>query len=224
MPPGRAFAQATFQGRFIDQSRQWRRHHRNFVIGWAGPLFWPYAYSDFVDYTFYSYGSDTFWPYAYDDLYESVFGRYAYGSAYAAVPPAGDRRGGRRAGASTERRALNATDVCSAQTAGLTDWPIEQIAQTVQANDAQRAALDGLKTATAKALDILNPPARRSCRARPRAGSRRCASVSTPCCRRCAPSDPRSTPSTSRSTTSRRRASMRLVPRTIRISSNPVAT
>lgn len=153
--PGRAFAQTTFQGRFIDQSRQWRRHHRNFVIGWAGPLFWPYAYSDFVDYTFYSYGSDTFWPSAYDDLYESVFGRYAYGSAYAAVPPAGDRRSGRRAGASTERRALTATDVCSAQAAGLTAWPVEQIAQTVQVNDSQRAALDGLKAATAKAVDIL---------------------------------------------------------------------
>ena len=63
----------------------------------VGPLFWPYAYYDFVDYTFYPYGYDTFWPSAYDDLYESMFGPYAYGSAYAAVPPAGDRRGGRRA-------------------------------------------------------------------------------------------------------------------------------
>jgi hypothetical protein len=153
---GRAFAHSTFQGRFVDYSRQWRRHNSSFVIGWAGPLFWPYAYSDFVDYTFYSYGSDTFWPYAYDDLYESVFGRYAYGSAYAAVPPPeADRRARRRAGAAGERRAITATDVCSAQAAGLTDWPAEQIAQTVQADDAQRAALDALKAATAKALDIL---------------------------------------------------------------------
>jgi LTXXQ motif family protein len=152
---GRAFAQSTFQGRFADHSRQWRRHNSSFVIGWAGPLFWPYAYSDFVDYTFYSYGSDTFWPYAYDDLYESVFGRYAYGSAYAAVPPEANRRGGRRAGAAAERRAVAATDVCSAQAAGLTDWPVEQIAQAVQVNDSQRAALDGLKGATAKAVDIL---------------------------------------------------------------------
>ena len=158
---GRAFAQSTFQGRFVDRSRQWRRHHRNFVIGWAGPLFWPYAYSDFVDYTFYSYGSDTFWPYAYDDLYESVFGRYAYGSAYAAVPPRADRRGGRRAGAAAERRALAATDVCSAQAAGLTDWPVEQIAQTVQVNDSQRAALDGLKGPRRQKRSIsCNPPAR----------------------------------------------------------------
>ena len=46
-------------------------------------------------------------------------------------------------------------DLCSGQTAGLTDWPIERIAQTVEPDDAQRAALDGLKDATAKALDIL---------------------------------------------------------------------
>src|SRR5262249_18875048 len=43
----------------------------------------------------------------------------------------------------------------SGQTAGLTDWPIERIAQTVEPNDAQRAVLDELKAATAQALDIL---------------------------------------------------------------------
>jgi histone H3/H4 len=46
-------------------------------------------------------------------------------------------------------------DLCSGQTAGLTDWPIERIAQTVEPDDAQRAILDELKDATAKALDIL---------------------------------------------------------------------
>src|SRR5262249_61000521 len=53
-PGARALAGSTFQGRFFDP--QWRRH-RPFpvVIGWVGPLFWPYAYNDFVDYTFYPY-------------------------------------------------------------------------------------------------------------------------------------------------------------------------
>src|SRR5438445_204090 len=62
-PSARALAGSTFQGRFFDP--QWRRH-RPFpaVIGWVGPLFWPYAYDDFVDYTFYPYAYDTFWPYA----------------------------------------------------------------------------------------------------------------------------------------------------------------
>jgi hypothetical protein len=85
----RTLAGSTFQGRFFDP--QWRRH-RPFpvVIGWVGPLFWPYAYDDFVDYTFYPYAYDTFWPYAYDDFYDGMFGAYAqgYGGTYAARPRA----------------------------------------------------------------------------------------------------------------------------------------
>jgi len=168
-PRARTLAGSTFQGRFFDP--QWRRH-RPFpvVIGWIGPLFWPYAYDDFVDYTFYPYAYDTFWPYAYDDFYDGMFGAYAegYGGTYAAVEPP-ESYGGRRsarghggrgsAGGYGDRgsaggRSVGA-DLCSGQTAGLTDWPIERIAQTVEPNDAQRAALDALKDATAKALDIL---------------------------------------------------------------------
>jgi hypothetical protein len=159
-PSARALAGSTFQGRFFDP--QWRRH-RPFpaVIGWVGPLFWPYAYDDFVDYTFYPYAYDTFWPYAYDDFYDGMFGAYAegYGGTYAAVGPPESYRGRRSASAhggrgSAAGRSVGA-DLCSGQTAGLTDWPIERIAQTVEPNDAQRAALDELKDATAQALDIL---------------------------------------------------------------------
>ncbi|MBV8323658.1 MAG: Spy/CpxP family protein refolding chaperone [Hyphomicrobiales bacterium] len=159
-PSARALAGSTFQGRFFDP--QWRGH-RAFpaVIGWVGPLFWPYAYDDFVDYTFYPYAYDTFWPYAYDDFYDGMFGVYAegYGSTYAAVGPP-ESYGGRRSASAHDGRGTAGgrsvgADLCSGQTAGLTDWPIERIAQTVEPNDAQRAALDELKDATAKALDIL---------------------------------------------------------------------
>jgi hypothetical protein len=147
--PGRnasALAGSTFQGRFFDPG--WRRHRPHpIVIGWVGPMFWPYAYDDFVDYTFYPHAYDTFWPYAYDDLYEGAFGRYAqgYGGTYAAVGRSSKSGGARAIG----------TDLCSGQTAGLTDWPIERIAQVVEPVDAQRAALDDLKGATAKALEVL---------------------------------------------------------------------
>ena len=47
------------------------------------------------------------------------------------------------------------TDLCTGQTAGLTDWPIERIAQVVKPDDAQRAALNELKGATANALEVL---------------------------------------------------------------------
>jgi hypothetical protein len=145
-PSVRALARSKFQGRFFD--RGWgRRYAYPAVIGWVGPLFWPYAYDDFVDYTFYPYAYDAFWPYAYEDLYDGMFGAYAqgYDAGYATVG---------RGAASGGSRSVT-TDLCSGQTAGLTDWPIERIAQTIEPNDAQRAALDELKTATAKALDVL---------------------------------------------------------------------
>src|SRR6516165_530268 len=156
-PSARALAGSTFQGRFLDP--QWRRH-RAFpaVIGWVGPLFWPYAYDDFVDYTFYPYAYDTFWPYAYDDFYDGMFGAYAagYGGTYASVGPLRGSRYGAVSGREGPRggRSVGA-DLCSGETAGLTDWPIERIAQTVEPNDTQRAVLDELKAATAQALDIL---------------------------------------------------------------------
>src|SRR6516165_9010671 len=47
-PNARMLAHSTFQGRFFDP--QWRRRFAHpIVFGWVGPLFWPYAYDDFVD-------------------------------------------------------------------------------------------------------------------------------------------------------------------------------
>src|SRR5205807_1165907 len=44
----RALAQSTFQGRFATRFTDARRHQfhrfRPIVIGWVGPLFWPFAY------------------------------------------------------------------------------------------------------------------------------------------------------------------------------------
>jgi LTXXQ motif family protein len=154
-PNARNLARATFQGRFFDPG--WRRRYPHpIVIGWAGPLFWPYAYNDFADYTFYPYAYDTFWPYAYDDVYGGMFGSYArgYGGTYARNYDSSQARGGRRQRDTGTGRSISA-DLCSGQTAGLTDWPVERIAQTIEPNDAQRAALDELRGATAKALDVL---------------------------------------------------------------------
>ena len=102
-----ALAHAIFRGRFAQFPL---RHHRHFVpivvVGFIGPLFWPYAYDDFLDYTFYPYAYDAFWPYAYNDVYNGIIGVYGSGkgpahggsgtgSAYAAttgrpqVPTAG---------------------------------------------------------------------------------------------------------------------------------------
>jgi hypothetical protein len=138
---GPALARATFQGGWWKHQHH-HHHHRFFksvfVIGFVGPLFWPYAYYDFVDYTFYPYAYDTFWPSAYDDVYDGMFGPYALDDGY------GGGGGGRAA-----------PDICTGRTAGLTDWPIERISKTIEPIGAQRDALDELKTATAAALRIL---------------------------------------------------------------------
>jgi LTXXQ motif family protein len=163
-PALRALAHATFQGRFAqfhDHDRHDRfadrRGFRGIVIGWGGPVFWPYAYDDFVTYTFTPYANDTFWPYAYDDVYDGIFGAYAPdATAYANVPgrrsgPSGLVAGGVATGAA----AGGTAQVCSGQASGLTDWPIERIAAQVQPTDQQHLLLDQLKDATANALNLL---------------------------------------------------------------------
>jgi LTXXQ motif family protein len=141
-----SLAQSTFHGRFAarfgDRHRQ-RLRPAPVVIGFVGPLFWPFAYADFVDYSFYSYGYDAFWPYAYDDFYQGVFGNFVYGtgSAYAAVRP--------------QVRGARNVELCSSEATALTDWPVTAIAQAVGPNDAQRAALDELRNAATRAVNVL---------------------------------------------------------------------
>ena len=163
-PSTRRLADATFRGNFAEHYRgsdrgrdRFRHHGRNFavVLGWAGPVFWPYAYDDFVDYTFYPVAYDVFWPYAYDDVYDSILGEFAYGE-----PSGGTASGGSRSARSRTRQAQSGSgggrpQVCSAQAPTLIDLPIQRITQTVQPDDNQRAALDDLKDAIAKAVNVL---------------------------------------------------------------------
>ena len=162
----RAISNGAWQSHF-----GWTRFHGGFccslwpwwsggiVIGWFGPLFWPYAYYDFFDYVFWPYAYDDFWPYAYNDIYYGIYGPYAY-SGYASADPGpgpGVRSGSARRVVSrtpdgTQRAAA---DICTSQASELTDWPIERITEVVQPTDAQHALLDELKVANAKAIGIL---------------------------------------------------------------------
>ncbi len=65
----------------------WRQGHVAVFVAWAGPVFYPYAYSDIFEYTFWPYAYDEgYWAYAYDDFIDSMFwveaspySDYAYG-------------------------------------------------------------------------------------------------------------------------------------------------
>jgi len=155
---GSTWNRASFNGAFAGRnwwqgSGGWWWHNRPFVvIGWLGGLFWPFAYWDFVDYTFWPYAYDAFWPYAYDDLYVGVFGPYAYKWPSDANGAAPKSRYARR-----NQHEANATAavVCSAKATSLTDWPIQQITELVQPDQAQQSALSDLKDATADAMNAL---------------------------------------------------------------------
>ena len=155
------FGFARFHGRFFGSPWPW--WWGGFAIGWIGPVFWPYVYYDFFDYVFWPYAYDDFWPYAYDDIYYGIYGPYAYGGpavgiaagSGVSVPAGGINATGQRvasAGGSEQR----AAEVCSSSGASeLTDWPIERISEVVQPTEAQRPALDELRAASQKAMDIL---------------------------------------------------------------------
>ena len=133
------------------------------MLGFVGPVFWPYAYDDFVDYTFSPYAYDTFWPYAFDDVYAGIFGGYApeyYAAddvyAYAGAA-ASERAYARFAGATPRPATASGTEtrICTGQAQGITDFSIDKIAQQVQPDQTQQDLLNKLKEATVKAVNIL---------------------------------------------------------------------
>jgi hypothetical protein len=158
-------SQLTFRGHFTQSAmHEDRRHHRGagIVLGFVGPLFWPYAYSDFVDYTFSPYAYDTFWPYAYDDVFAGIYGGYApeyYGpeDAYAyAGAPASERAYGRANSSSgNASQSAGAERICSGEAKGVTDFAIQKIAQQVNPDQKQQELLDALKAASVKAVEIM---------------------------------------------------------------------
>jgi hypothetical protein len=144
----RAWAHSVFAGRFA-ANRFWWHRHNGFVIGWFWPLFWPYLWNDVIDYTYWPYGYDEFWPYAYDDVYNGIYGPYAY--SYGANGSYGTY-------GTKHRKYRNGpvnNGICNTRIPAWSDWPIEQITRQVVVDPSQQPALDELKNATAKAVQIL---------------------------------------------------------------------
>jgi hypothetical protein len=136
----------------------WRRGHRAAFVAWLGLVFWPYAYSDIFDYTFWPYAYDPgYWAYAYDDFVDTVFwGAGSPYSAYASYPePGGAVTGyGYRARERTGASPQAIRQLCRDPDKGVTAWPIASIARAVRPTPEQRALLDELRTAAARAADV----------------------------------------------------------------------
>ncbi|MDA9425517.1 exonuclease VII large subunit [Bradyrhizobium sp. CCBAU 53380] len=178
-PTATAVAQGSERGRFAARFREqttpqtqaalvarqsgwaprqaWRHRHPAVFVAWLGPVFWPYAYSDIFDYTFWSYAYEPgYWAYAYDDFVDTVFwgGDSPY-SAFASTNPYDyPQAGGGRARPRTSVSPQTLRQLCGTPDKGVTAWPLADIARAVQPTAEQRALLDELKTAAAKAADV----------------------------------------------------------------------
>nr|WP_082747994.1 Spy/CpxP family protein refolding chaperone [Bradyrhizobium macuxiense] len=134
----------------------WRHPHGGY--GWVGPVFWPYAYYDLYDYTWWGWGYDPyFWDYGYGDLYAGLFGLYDYDalSGYADYLPS--RGGTRQATTSNAPAQTTATlaDMCGSDSRDIAGFPIDQFRSAIDPNPEQSAALDDLAAASEKASEII---------------------------------------------------------------------
>jgi LTXXQ motif family protein len=129
----------------------WR--HRNGGYGWVGPLFWPFAYYDIYDYTLWGDGyDDSFSDYGYGDIYAGIFSPYGYDDLAGYWPQSGgDRTGDRKTQGTQAPTSDELAQMCGEDSRDIAGVPIDQIRSALALNDAQRAALDDLANASAKA-------------------------------------------------------------------------
>lgn len=144
-----AFAHARHRNNWLGAHRAWRHHRRAHFVGWYGPIFWPYAYSDIFDYTFWPDGyDDGYWAYAYDDFFDGIFwGGYGpsndYGNDYAYAPSS------RSAPPRVRHAAVE--QLCNDPGTGITAWPFADIERKVGLNAEQKQLLGDLRDAANQA-------------------------------------------------------------------------
>jgi hypothetical protein len=127
----------------------WRRGLRAGFVPWYGPVFWPYAYSDIFDYTFWPGGyDDGYWFYAYDDFFDGVFwGDYGPPADYAYATPS-------EAPPRAQPNYAAVQELCKQPGAGVTSWPIAEINSKVGLSADQKKLLDDLQASARKAADV----------------------------------------------------------------------
>ena len=138
----------------------WRRGLRAAFVPWAGHVFWPYAYLDVFEYTFWPRAYEPgYWAYAYDDLVDNVFwGADSPSAAYARLGSIENQESDGVISSSRPRESSGASrqavrQLCEEPEKGVTAWPIASIEKVVQPTSEQRALLDELRSAAAKAAN-----------------------------------------------------------------------
>jgi hypothetical protein len=131
--------------------------HGNGGYGWVGPLFWPFAYYDINDYAMWGSGyGGSFWNYGYDDIYAGIFAPYGYNDLVGYRPQFASRTSSRRERASRAYAAVDPlAQMCGDDNGEFAGFPVNQIRQAIELNDAQRVALDDVGNASAKAAQTV---------------------------------------------------------------------
>jgi LTXXQ motif family protein len=163
---GQQFGQRNFDRHFGERDRFFAQHgFRRGFFGWAGPVFWPYAYNDLFGYMFWPYDYyddyyDPFWAYGYDDLFAGIFypadeGPYGDGYAYGYGEPSGRRHHRVETNNSDINTPAGAAALCDQEAGSTVAFPFDQIQQTLQLSADQKAKLDDLKNAADQATAAL---------------------------------------------------------------------
>lgn len=153
---------AAWAASHVAARQAWRHRHRPVFVAWLGPIFYPYAYSDIFEYTFWPYAyDDGYWAYAYDDFVDSMFwaeaspySEYAYGGPSPRSYTTRSYTTGSAPSGSGVSGRVAAPQICTDPGKGITAWPFAQIEQAVRPTAEQRQLLDDMKRAAAEAADV----------------------------------------------------------------------
>jgi hypothetical protein len=149
---GNGFERPIFGG------RHWRGREGRFRYFWAGGVFWPYLFGDYVSYAFWpDEYAEPFWSYGPEAILWGALWPYGgYGEeAYAgegeaeAAPGIGGRQFATPGG--PEQTAA----ICSGFAPGVTDLPVARLEEIIKPTPEQRKALRELKAAVARASGVL---------------------------------------------------------------------
>ncbi|MDI3470121.1 MAG: hypothetical protein OJF62_002184 [Pseudolabrys sp.] len=124
----------------------WRHHRYAGFVGWYGPLFWPYAYTDIFYYTFWPGGYEPgYWDYAYDDFFDGIYyGDAGYVPGYAYAEASSGESAPIRA---VRARASTVAQLCKQPGEGVTAFPFDRISSTVKLTEEQKPLFDDFRNA-----------------------------------------------------------------------------
>jgi hypothetical protein len=120
--------------------------HRDGGYGWVGPLFWPFAWYDVIDYTLWGDGMG-FWGYGYRDVYAAIFTPYDENELAGYMTPPRHRRPG---------GLPSLAQICADDFSEFARLPVEQIRGAIRSSEEQRAALDELANASSEAAQAVS--------------------------------------------------------------------